>query len=96
MLLCQETSGLAWGVCHLREAVLQRLTSWCLAWLSSTLFPSTLSGAVCRQWNGLAKPVKQKYSRRRPAHTSQAQHPHGGQVGTHASVWPYVQPSALF
>lgn len=44
--------------CHLREAVLQRLTSRCLAWLARPLLPSALPGAVCRQWNGLAEPAK--------------------------------------
>lgn len=45
-------------VCHLREAVLQCLTSRCLAWLAGTFFPSTLPEAVRRQWNGLAEPSK--------------------------------------
>lgn len=45
-------------VCHLREAILQRLTSQCLAWLAGMLFSPTLPEAVCRQWNGLAKPTK--------------------------------------
>lgn len=45
-------------MCHPQEAVLQCLTSQCLAWLAHVLFPFTLPKAVCRQWNGLAEPAK--------------------------------------
>lgn len=53
MLLCQETSGPASGMCHLQEAVHQLLTSPCFAWLGSTLFSSTLPEAVQTvEWAG--------------------------------------------
>lgn len=45
-------------LCHLREAVLERLTCRCLAWLAGMVFPSTLPGAAGRQRNGLAQPAK--------------------------------------